>query len=118
MEQDECSSALSQCSENYDTCVTELEGGSGNAVTIVVPGAGGTTVAGDRPNLGTSATSVCSSLSSQACYQLASSDCDGPTTVNGVVIESDSAARPTSPPRLMGVAAGVGMGVAVFAGLR
>ncbi|KAH6685207.1 hypothetical protein F5X68DRAFT_18074 [Plectosphaerella plurivora] len=118
MEQEECYSAVRQCSSNYDTCVTRLQGGSGSGVTIVVPGGAGTTIVGDSPNLGSSATPVCSSLSSQACYQINNNDCAQPTTKNGFVIESDSAARPTNAPRLAGVAAGVGMGVALLAGLR
>lgn len=122
MEQEECYSAVRQCSSNYDTCVTELQGGSGNGngVTIVVPGGGGagTTIVGDRPDIGSSATPVCSSLSSRACYDISDGDCAQPTTKNGFVIESDSAARPTSAPRIVGVAAGVGMGVALLAGFR
>ncbi|PNH40622.1 hypothetical protein VD0004_g6383 [Verticillium dahliae] len=113
LDQGECSSALSQCSENYDTCVTELEGGSNDfAVTIVVPGGGGTTVAASHPSLGTSATPVCSSLSSQACFGLEPSHCDQPTSVNGVVIESGSLAKPTAYP--VGGAVAAGFGVAML----
>lgn len=116
---------MSQCSENYDTCVTELSGGDDGGdgeVTIVVPGGGGggdgTTVVGNAPSVGSeSATQICSSLSSQACRELDTTDCDQPTSVNGIVIESDSGARPTRPcaPAMV---AGVGVGVAVLGALR
>lgn len=70
-----CASATKGCSENYDACLTNL-GGSGFAVTVDVPGGGGTTVNGDGRNLGSSATSICSSLSSQACSKIQATKCD------------------------------------------
>lgn len=75
-----CSSALNFCSKNFDSCVTKLQGsgGGGYAVTIVAPNGGGTTV----PALATGglgaaqATSVCSSLSSQACTTAEGTKCE------------------------------------------
>ncbi|KAH8177734.1 hypothetical protein LIA77_02816 [Sarocladium implicatum] len=72
----QCSSAVSACSENYDACLTRLQGGGDNlGVTIVVPGLGGTTVDGGGTNLGPSATGVCSSLSSEACSEIDATQC-------------------------------------------
>jgi hypothetical protein len=45
-------------------------------VTIEVPGGGGVTVGGSMTSLGASATSVCSSLSSEACSDLQATSCD------------------------------------------
>lgn len=70
-----CTSAVSACSRNYEACTSGLQGGGGFAVTIDVPGGGGTTV-GAGVNLGASATSVCSSLSSQACRDLEPTSCE------------------------------------------
>ncbi|KAH7017907.1 hypothetical protein EDB80DRAFT_300972 [Ilyonectria destructans] len=66
---DACNSAVDVCSENYDACVTVLGSGGQYGVTIAVPGGGGTTVEADGSALGTSATSICSSLSSKACSE-------------------------------------------------
>lgn len=85
-----CASATKGCSENYDSCLTNL-GGSGFAVTVNVPGGGGTTVNGNNQNLGTSATSICSSLSSQACSNLQATKCDS--------FGQSSSARSTNLPR-------------------
>ena len=77
-----CFSAETACSDNYQVCLTDLQGGGGGAgLTIAVPGGGGVTVDGGR-NIGASATSVCSSLSSIACSAVASANCDayGPTS--------------------------------------
>lgn len=71
----ECESAARACSKNYDSCLTKL-GGSGYAVTVDVPGGGGTTVNGDSRDLGTSATSICASLSNQACSKAQATNCD------------------------------------------
>ncbi|KAK0383103.1 hypothetical protein NLU13_9016 [Sarocladium strictum] len=73
----QCTSAVSACSKNYDVCVSNLQGGGGGdfGVTIVVPGAGGTTVGGGGSDLGASATQVCSSLSSEACSDLDATQC-------------------------------------------
>lgn len=114
-----CSSAVSQCSANYDACTAGLEGsGGGGAVTVVVPaGNGGTTTIGG--NAGTtlptaSATSVCQSLSSVACHSIQGSYCEAGSTA-GFTVGSANAA-PTRMP-CMGVVAGVavaGMGLGMM----
>ncbi|KAL0936645.1 uncharacterized protein CTRU02_208860 [Colletotrichum truncatum] len=113
LDRSECSSAVRQCSRNYESCVTQLQGNAGFGVTVVVPGGGGTTVAATRPDVGTSATPICSSLSSRACYGLENDQCARSTTVNGVVI--NHAARPTAA-CMAGIAAGVG--AIVFGAMR
>lgn len=59
-------------------------GGSDFAVTIAVPGGGGTTVGGFATSLGSSATDVCSSLSSEACSKLEATSCDSFDAESGV----------------------------------
>ncbi|KAI0011261.1 hypothetical protein F4779DRAFT_235595 [Xylariaceae sp. FL0662B] len=108
-----CTSALSQCARNYRACVSELGGSNpGYAVTIVVPGGGGTTVAATHATVpSATATSVCSSLSSEACYDLQSSQCAQAGTTSGFVIgDGNHAARPTAA-CVAGVIAGVGLGL-------
>ncbi|ROT34618.1 hypothetical protein SODALDRAFT_337932 [Sodiomyces alkalinus F11] len=108
LDQRQCSSAVSQCSRNYEVCLTELQGGNdGFGVTIVVPGGGGTVIDADRPTLGTSATPVCSSLSSEACSGLESTHCAQPTTVNGIVVESASSSASAVAVRLAFFGAGI-----------
>jgi hypothetical protein len=70
-----CSSVLSQCSQNYGACVTQLQGGNRFPVTVAVLGGGGTTVSADQISAGTSATAICSSLSSLACPSFQDSQC-------------------------------------------
>ncbi|PHH84497.1 hypothetical protein CDD83_1855 [Cordyceps sp. RAO-2017] len=70
-----CASAVAACSSNYGACVTKLQGNGGFAVTVNVPGGIGTTVGGSDQSLGGSATSICSSLSSQACSNLEATKC-------------------------------------------
>ncbi|KAI1638167.1 hypothetical protein F4809DRAFT_272401 [Biscogniauxia mediterranea] len=108
-----CSSALSQCSRNYLACVTGLAGnGGGYGVTIVVPGGGGTTVAPTRATVpSATATSVCSSLSSEACYNIQTGVCAQAGTTAGFTIGgANGAPRPTAA-CMAGVVAGVGMGL-------
>lgn len=72
-----CSTASSACSRNYNLCLTNLQGDNGYAVTIDVPGGGGTTIAGSVVNLdASSATSICSSLSTAACSEVEATSCD------------------------------------------
>ena len=72
-----CTTAVEQCSSNYAACTSDLAG-SGWGVTIVVPGGGGTTVAPTDSQVPiATATSVCSSLSSEACHGLQTSQCTG-----------------------------------------
>lgn len=72
-----CASAIGACSDNFNVCTARLGGaGDGLAVTIEVPGGGGVTVTGAASNVGTSAPSICSSLSSEACNHLAATPCE------------------------------------------
>ncbi|KAL2137063.1 hypothetical protein VTI74DRAFT_9669 [Chaetomium olivicolor] len=114
-----CSAAISQCNANYAACTSQLGGqgglGGGYAVTIVVPGGGGTTVAGRGVTVGlASATSICGSLSSVACSGLQTSMCTmSGTTANGFYFGTGNAApRPTPPPAYAGFVGVVAMGVA------
>ncbi|OTB03057.1 hypothetical protein M426DRAFT_322085 [Hypoxylon sp. CI-4A] len=108
-----CTSALNQCSRNYEACVSDIGGsGGGYAVTIVVPGGGGTTVAATQGTAlpSATATSVCSSLSSEACYNLQTSQCTQAGTTGGFAIgTANRAPRPTAA-CVAGVIAGVGLG--------
>ncbi|KAK4128308.1 hypothetical protein N657DRAFT_13628 [Parathielavia appendiculata] len=101
-----CSAAVSQCSANHAACTSQLGGfgSAGYAVTIVVPGGGGTTVtAGGGISVApTAATSICNSLSSVACggLQLGMCTMTG-TTAGGFYFGTGSgnaaaAARPTA----------------------
>ncbi|KAH0424790.1 gpi-anchored protein [Colletotrichum camelliae] len=113
LDRGECSDAVQQCSRNYESCVTQLDGDAGFGVTVVIPGGGGTTVAATRVDVGTSATPICASLSSRACHGIAYDQCSQTTTVGGVVI--NAAARPT-PASMAGMVAGIG--IAVFGAMR
>lgn len=113
-----CETAVSQCSKNYDICTSQLNAngqvvGGNNGVTIIVPGGSGTTIAATRQNLGfSSATSVCGSLSSQACFGIQPTVCSSQGTVNNgqffVGTENAGPARPTPPPALL---LGIGLGL-------
>ncbi|KAK4131977.1 hypothetical protein BT67DRAFT_451469 [Trichocladium antarcticum] len=126
-----CSAAVSQCSANHAACTAQLGGqdgpAGGHAVTIVVPGGGGTTVtagagAGAGAGVGAaSATSICNSLSSEACSGLQPSMCTmSGTTAAGFYFgtESDNgAARPTVAAAAAACAGLVGAVVVGVAGL-
>lgn len=113
----ECSSYATSCSNQYQSCLAALGGGvngvtvSGANVGITVQGAS-TTVA--------SASSVCSSLSQQACYGLQTGICPqyGSGTGTGVgtggfTVGSGAAARATGCPGIMyAVGAGAMAGAA------
>ncbi|OTA54323.1 hypothetical protein K449DRAFT_469520 [Hypoxylon sp. EC38] len=91
-----CTSALNQCSRNYDACVSDLAGTAAGVygVTIVVPGGA------ERR------------LSSEACYNLQSSQCTLAGTTGGFYIGTgNDAPRPTAPACMAGVIAGVGIGL-------
>jgi hypothetical protein len=136
----DCSAAVSECSANYVACTSDLEGqglsaatanGGNFAVTIVVPG--GTTVIGGDVVATTSghpattgaittyptatATSICSSLSSEAsCGSLSLSLCTlEATTVSGFGF--GNAAPPAARAGPFGRAGLVGLAVAGVAGL-
>ncbi|ERF76108.1 hypothetical protein EPUS_01441 [Endocarpon pusillum Z07020] len=113
----ECSSYATSCSNQYQSCLATLGGGvngvtvSGANVGITVQGAS-TTVA--------SASSVCSSLSQQACYGLQTGICpqygSGTGTgggTGGFAVGSGAAARATGCPGIMyAVGAGAMAGAA------
>ncbi|KAF3765263.1 hypothetical protein M406DRAFT_102436 [Cryphonectria parasitica EP155] len=112
-----CSSAVSACSRNYAACTADLEGsggGGGGGVTIVVGGS--TTVGGSAAATyaTATATSICSSLSSVACFGIQDSYCTAGATAGFSVGSANAAARPTGLPCVgvvAGVAAGVGFGM-------
>ena len=110
----QCSSAVSACSENYDACLTQLQGGGDDfGVTIVVPGQGGTTVDGGGSDLGASATGVCSSLSSKACSEIDATQCSEFGSDRG---DDDGAASVHAPPRTYCVVLAGAAAVAVVLG--
>lgn len=97
--------AFSACQSNYAACTADLEG-SGFAVTIVAPGGGITVAPTTGPNLGVaSATSICSSLSAAACYNIQSSNCAQFGTTGFVVATSTG----EGPRQTMGVMEGMGL---------
>ncbi|KAI1421631.1 hypothetical protein F5Y12DRAFT_718236 [Xylaria sp. FL1777] len=107
-----CTTALRDCSENYDACVQDLEGGNaGYGVTIQVPGAGGTTVTQAQTALpSATATSVCSTLSLQACHGLSNGLCHAGTQGGFTIGSENGAPRPTAA-CMAGVMVGVGIGI-------
>jgi hypothetical protein len=111
-----CNSAYLACQTNYAACTANLQGG-GFGVTVVAP-QGGVTVAPTAQNLGaSSATSICSSLSQQACYGIVSENCAqfGQGTGGSFVVSQTGnfAARPTVGCfAAAGIMAGVGLGIA------
>ncbi|KAI9756252.1 MAG: hypothetical protein M4579_003919 [Chaenotheca gracillima] len=106
----ECSSGYAFCQTQFSSCTAKL--GGTNGVTVSAPGAGaGVTVQGGPTTLGPSATSICSSLSSQACHGLVESSCSLFGTGTGVVANANAAA-PTGCAHLYGMGLGVAIGVA------
>ncbi|KAL2067039.1 hypothetical protein VTL71DRAFT_1463 [Oculimacula yallundae] len=116
-----CNSAFQACQTNYAACTAALDGsigaGNGFGVTIVAPN-GGITASPTIQSLGVaSATSICSSLSAQGCYQIQSDNCaqfGTGTEVNFVPGTTGNAAAPraTGGCLAVGVLAGVGLGIA------
>lgn len=118
-----CNSAFQACQTNYAACTAALDGsgsnqGNGFGVTIVAPN-GGVTASATVQSLGVaSATSICSSLSAQGCYQIQSDNCAQFGTGTEVNFQpgttpGNGAARPraTGGCLAVGVMAGVGMGM-------
>lgn len=108
-----CSRAWDSCSRNYDVCTSGLASGTGGFhVTIDVPGGGGTTVQPTHTTVPLeSAKSVCSSLSSRACYNLQPSVCSQTGTAAPFYVGTANAQpRQTPPPHIAGIMAGVGIG--------
>ncbi|KAH6660242.1 hypothetical protein BKA67DRAFT_547388 [Truncatella angustata] len=110
-----CSAAVSACSSNYALCTSDLASGTGGyAVTISVPGGGGVTQQPTHTQLAVSqATSICAGLSSAACHGLSASRCATVGTTGGFVVGTANAAMPriTAAPCIVGMVAGVGLGV-------
>ncbi|KAI1165121.1 hypothetical protein F5B18DRAFT_612873 [Nemania serpens] len=107
-----CTTALRDCTENYDACVKNLEGANaGYGVTIQVPGAGGTTLAQAQTTLpSATATAMCSTLSLEACHGLSNGLCRAGAQ-GGITVGSENGApRPTAA-CVAGVIAGVGLGI-------
>lgn len=99
-----CSSYYSRCQSEYASCTSSL-GGSVNGVTVSGVG-GGITVQGATATVA-AAESVCSSLSSQACYGLQLASCSS-YAGTGTLINPNAA-----PTRCVRGLYGVGVGVAV-----
>lgn len=107
---DLCSSAFSSCRSEFSICTGSL-GTGGNGVTV--QGVGGGITA--QPALGTvSAGSICSSLSTRACYNLGLGNCPlyGTGTTAGGGTFSAGNAAPTRCAQLYQVAVAVAVGVA------
>lgn len=123
-----CTSAVAQCSRNYDACTAYLQGQAvpnptgGYGVTINVPGPGGTTIVGGAAggaapvNYGpVTATSVCASLSRVGCFGIQNNVCQTTGAVAGgffVGNANTAFARPTPPPVLVGMGVVAGLGAA------
>ncbi|KAK8088213.1 hypothetical protein PG997_003174 [Apiospora hydei] len=110
-----CSRAWDACSRNYDVCTSGLASGTGGFhVTIDVPGGGGVTVEPTHTTIPiASATSLCSSLSSQACYNLQPSVCSQTGTEGNFYVgtaPANAQPRQTPPPHIAGIMAGMGIG--------
>jgi hypothetical protein len=116
-----CSAAATRCATNYALCTSALEvgvtTGAAYGVTIAVSGGGGVTVVGaTHTALPTeSAVSVCQSLSSQACHGLSVARCATTGTAGdfyvGTATGNAAGPRITGAPCLVGVVAGVGVGL-------
>ena len=108
---DLCSSAFSSCRSEFSACTSSLQTG-GNGVTV--SGAGGGITA--QPALGTaSAGSICSSLSTKACYNLGLGNCPmygtAAVTTGGGTFAAGNAA-PTTCAQVYKVAIAMAIGVA------
>lgn len=127
-----CSSAATRCANNYASCTAALEAAAATSgaygVTIAITAGGGATsviTAGGATHSAlpaSSAQSICSSLSSQACHGLSTPLCaaTGSSTAGfyvGTAAGNAAGPRVTGAPCLVGVMAGVGLGVWGGAGL-
>lgn len=100
-----CSSAYSSCQTDASSCTAALVGGI-HGVTVSAPN-GGVTVAAITGTLDSaSASQVCQSLSSQACYGLQEAACGNYGNGQG------NAARRNGCGNMYGMAAGMAIGVA------
>ncbi|KAI9840124.1 MAG: hypothetical protein M1837_001885 [Sclerophora amabilis] len=101
----ECSSGYSECQSQYSSCTARL--GGTNGVTVSGPGASVTVNAGPI-TLGPTATSICQSLSSQACHGLVVESCN----LFGTGVIPNANAAPTGCAPMYGMGIGVALGVA------
>lgn len=108
---DQCTSAFSSCRSEFSTCSSSLATG-GNGVTISAAGGGFTA----QPALGAaSAGSICSSLSTRACYNLGLGNCPmygtAAVTTGGGTFAAGNAA-PTRCAQVYQIAIAMAVGVA------
>ena len=106
---DLCTSAFSSCRSEFFRCTSSLQNGNG----VTVSGAGGGITA--QPALGSaSAGSICSSLSTKACYNLGLGNCPmyGTGTAGGGTFSAGNGAVPTRCAQLYRVGVAVVVGVA------
>ena len=107
----QCTSYYSSCQSEYASCTASL-GGNVNGVTVSGGGAG-ITVQGATATA--AASSICSSLSSKACYGLQLPDCSAFGTTGataGTFINPNAAAPTRHPGGLYGVGIGIAVGLA------
>lgn len=113
----DCSSSFSSCATAFTSCTSSLGGGANGitapGVTITGPGVGATA---QSPLPSASAASICSSLSTQACYPLQLTSCPmygtaGETTPSAATFVAPNAA-PTMCAALYGIGAGIAVGLA------
>lgn len=104
-----CTSAFSSCRSEFSRCTSSLQ--SGNGVTVSGAGVGITA----QPALGSiSAGSICSSLSTKACYNLGLGNCPmyGTGSVSGGSFSAGNGATAPRCIQLYQVAVAVAVGVA------
>lgn len=104
-----CSSSFSSCQTEFSKCTSNLLAGD-NGLTISGIGPGITREAA-LPS--TSAASVCSSLSTKACYNLQLTNCPMYGTAAGGTFEAAEGAAPTRCAGMYGVGMGVGVALGV-----
>ena len=113
----DCSSSFSSCASAFTSCTSSLGGGANGitapGVTITGPGVG---AGAQTPLPSASAASICSSLSTQACYPLQLANCPmygtaGETAPSAATFVAPNAA-PTRCAALYGMGAGIVVGIA------
>ena len=104
-----CSSSFSSCKTEFSRCTSQLIAGD-NGLTISGIGPGITREAA-LPS--TSAASICSSLSTKACYNLQLANCPMYGTAAGGTFVGAEGAAPTRCAGLYGVGMGVGVALGV-----
>ncbi len=110
----ECSSSFSSCGSAFTSCTSSLGGGANGitapGVTITGPGVGATA---QTPLPSPSAASICSSLSTQACYPLQLSNCPMYGTAGETAPTTAAFIAPNTAPTRCVALYGVGAGIAV-----